>query len=383
MSSNPIEKWSSDSCRSWLERFEIIMADEGVTDEKKTVLKLLKFLGAEGYDLVRRLASPKQPTEETYKTLKELLIMNVDPEPTQLLMRYRFWQLKQGQTDNTTTWLSNVKYQASRCEFKKEEVRDQFIFGLLDEDVRFQLLEMEKPSLEDAVTKAMARERARNDLTNFKPSYVNYMEHKKSHRSFHKPDAEKPSSSKTSSTSSRERPRCSKCGCQEKTSGCREGECQTRCYRCGTMGHIQQKCYKGKKKHVNQLDESDDEKSENVSKTTSGGGESDVSSGLCDSDIKTQREVLNYLTINKVNKVSKVLYTVNIEGCDVSFEIDTGSAITCISRSLFNSYFPGRIKDLERARHAVKVANGTTIDSVHVCSVSISRVCLNVIFCLI
>ena len=40
MNVNPIEPWDAANCRNWLERFEIIMTDEDVTDESPKVVKV-------------------------------------------------------------------------------------------------------------------------------------------------------------------------------------------------------------------------------------------------------------------------------------------------------------------------------------------------------
>ena len=74
---NPVGHWSESSkLRSWFERLEVVfmdLEDENSNDKWKAV-KLIKWIGPEGYERLKMLCAPNLPIEEPYTTLKELLL---------------------------------------------------------------------------------------------------------------------------------------------------------------------------------------------------------------------------------------------------------------------------------------------------------------------
>ena len=65
--------------------------------------------------------------------------------------------------------------------------------------------------------------------------------------------------------------------------------------------------------------------------------------------------------MNKVSSSSeKVFVNVHVQSKSLKLELDTGSALTCISESLFTKLFPDLV--LKPTRQILKVANGSTIN---------------------
>ena len=163
---NPVGHWTEGSkLRSWFERLEVVFMDQEdeYTHDRWKVVKLIKWIGPEGYERLKMLCAPNLPIDDPYERLKELLLKNVDPEPTVLSKRYTFSWLQQG-TLTVSDWEAQLKFHAAKCCYGthyEQAVRDQFIFGLACNE-RIKLLEQENVSLKDAFKRAEARERARD-----------------------------------------------------------------------------------------------------------------------------------------------------------------------------------------------------------------------------
>ena len=140
---------SRSDYRSWFERLEVVFIDleiDGVIDpdaeeqakaeqekkDKARVVKLIRWIGAQGYEKLKQLCAPDKPIDKQYDVLKKLLLDNVDPEPTVLSQRFCFSRLKQG-TLSVSDWEAVLKFHAAKCAFGtfyQDAVRDQFVFGL-------------------------------------------------------------------------------------------------------------------------------------------------------------------------------------------------------------------------------------------------------------
>ncbi|KAL5267338.1 hypothetical protein ACHWQZ_G004399 [Mnemiopsis leidyi] len=180
---NPVgTPMSRSDYRSWFERLEVVFIDleiDGVIDpdaeeqakaeqekkDKARVVKLIRWIGAQGYEKLKQLCAPDKPIDKQYDALKKLLLDNVDPEPTVLSQRFCFSRLKQG-TLSVSDWEAVLKFHAAKCAFGtfyQDAVRDQFVFGLSCNDTQIKLMEQPDCTLQQAFAAASARERAERD----------------------------------------------------------------------------------------------------------------------------------------------------------------------------------------------------------------------------
>ena len=146
--------------RSWFERLEVVFIDleiDGVIDptaeepqkseqekkDKARVVKLIRWIGAQGYEKLKQLCAPGKPIDKKYDDLKKLLLDNVDPEPTVLSQRFSFSRLKQ-ENLSVSDWEALLKSHAAKCDFGtfyQDAVRDQFVFGLTCNETQIKLME--------------------------------------------------------------------------------------------------------------------------------------------------------------------------------------------------------------------------------------------------
>ena len=375
--SNPIGEWNASvKIRNWFERLEVVFMDEGYkepADDKTMVIKLIRWIGDEGYDQLKTLSAPVTPLDSKYKDLKNALIDSLDPSPTTISQRFRFYRMKQG-TRTASQWKSELIYQASFCDFgnhTKEAIRDQFVFGLACEETRITLMETEDLTLEKAFSRVDLRERAHRDnkfLTHggtssrasSEASEVNEVTTGyQSKRRREEPLASKgraaanhPGGTSLTSGKHGNGKVCVRCKLAVSANKCTETRCNTKCFHCKISGHSKAQCRK-LKSSCSHLDEIDCN-----------------SQNSCECDYNWESD-LNFIEIHRVNSMNdKVFINCHLNSKCVKFELDTGSALTCLNESTFNKYFPGL--RLKPARHMLKVANGTTVDKVQVCNVDMS-----------
>ena len=72
------------------------------------------------------------------------------------------------------------------------------------------------------------------------------------------------------------------------------------------------------------------------------------------------------------SNAKKPIVRLDVDGKSIAFELDTGSAITCVSKSFHSKLFSDhKTARLRPAGTTIKVANGTTVSSVSVCKVKL------------
>ena len=363
-----IEELAQDTpVTDWLERLdEVLLLKEDVNDRKK-VGHLLSNIGQYGYSVLKSLTAPAAPNTKTYKELNDMLIDHLDPKPTVVAERYRFHKLQQGSM-TVAEFRAKLRVVAGRCNFgtfSEDAMRDQFIFGLTDDATRRILLAEENISGNDAYKKALLREQAHEDNKLFSSNKVNQVKTGWNQST---------SSNQNVSSPKYKRFVCAKC--ELSTGKCRPNFCTTECFNCSAKGHSSKICplksnsrprkfkpYKKSKVHYVDVDVQDDENFEHEYEFIN---YIEVTEKFVDPVIENISNTC--FNISEVNE--KPILKIIVENEVINFELDTGSAITCINLELFNNLYSDHLR-LTPSEKSIRVANGSTIDSVSVCYVNI------------
>jgi transposase InsO family protein len=349
----------------WLDRVEEVFQINKEEDDRQKVAFLLTHLGPAGYEVVKALCAPLRPNTKSFAALAKLLVEHLDPNPTPLAQRYKFYRLNQGKW-TVAQWKAQLAQVAIKCEFgehRDQAIRDQFIFGLANERTRVALMAEDNITLDAAYKKAAAREQAtdENRMIHGGTSSVNAVHGHgyggaKNFRGGDKRFTAKKSSTSThnqfGNVSGNGKKVCNRCKLPEKTNKCFNNQCKTQCFNCSSIGHTKSVCRKAK---VNAVDAEDTEEYP-----------------IKYIEIETMKlsKIDNDLCCNKIDN-EKPTVCIVVDGQLIDFEFDTGSAITCIPYSLYNSLFTGADLRLTPAKTRIRVANGATIQHVQVCQVNV------------
>lgn len=148
----------------YVERMEMYFLVNKVTSELK-LPTLISVMGEEAYELLSTLASPVKPKSLTYERAVELLAAHLQPTPSVLTERYKFRQRRQ-RDESIAEYVSELKKLSKYCDFGSaldENLRDQLVCGLKSEIIRQRLFSEEKLEYKRAVTLALSLEAAERD----------------------------------------------------------------------------------------------------------------------------------------------------------------------------------------------------------------------------
>ena len=299
-----VEQWAT-----YVERFEhFVLANE--IEEDKRVVVLLSVVGAKTYGLLRSLIAPDKPGEKDYKDIVDALQGHFSPKPLVIAERYRFHKRDQQEGESVTQYIAVIKKLSEHCEFGAylhDALRDRLVCGLNTEAIQKRLLTEAALTFKRAMEIAVSMETVARETHQLSRAM-------KVH---------------AISMNSQHRNKCVRCG----KINHKEVDCyykDQKCHSCGRTGHISKMCRnketvnkektvkpKFKKKRVHHMDAKE----------------------MSNSDGSTTDSELTVYMMAQNGNSSHMCVKPKIEGKIIEMELDTGAAVSLISKELYDMQF--------------------------------------------
>lgn len=261
----------------------------------------VSLIGPKTYALLKSLTAPETPSSKSFEELRQLLRNHLSPKPSVIGERAKFHRRSQTEDETISEFVAEIRRLAQTCEFGNfldESLRDRFVCGLRRVDIQRHLFSEDKHlTFQKAVERALSLEAAIKNASATHSRSDSAAELNKLRSSGPKP--------RVITT------HCSRCGSpKHEATTCPHA--QATCYKCHRQGHIQRAC---------------------KSKTRSPKKRFPVRS------LETQDEFpLNGVTASA--RSTPIMVEVQVQGTPLSMELDTGAAVSIISRSLHKRLFP-------------------------------------------
>lgn len=310
--------------KRWLRRFEGAVTVFKVPEGQK-VAYLLHFIGTVSFDMICDKLAPVDPYTKSYAFLTEKLEEFYAPAPLEIAENYRFHQRKQEEGEKIQQFVAALHKLSINCNFGQylqTALRNQLVFGLSSKRAQSRLLETKDLTFEKAVEMARAMELSEKDVDQFQtgPASVAAINQKVTQPSKKngQPVLKKKTTGKSNTYTNRRRSEnhspfangsdsnivCFRCGGKHLATSCTLDR-NISCRNCGIKGHLQKVCKRKNKVAANELG-----------------------------------EIL--LTQTKQTRYREKFYTtVTLEGKQVQFEIDSGAAVTIVSKQFAKSCCSG------------------------------------------
>ena len=297
--------------------------------DKRKVAVTISVMGKSTYSTLKYLCLPDLPAEKSYEEIITILKGFYKPKVLEVAETYRFHQAVQTESESVAQYANKLKRLAVHCNFGTyltRALRDQFVGGVRSRSTRKKLLSEDR-TFDQAVKVAQADELAEKESKELLLSaertetvQAHSISNKKNY-SFKGGDANKAKPFEQGKT-------CFRCGStQHLADKC--SHTYTTCNYCKKAGHLAKVCFKKKKADSNA-------KAHNIVATRT-----DESSDS-DSEINSVNGTPVTIFMKNVNSVGQkseispqYKLGVNINGQEVSMEIDTGSSVTLLNSSDF------------------------------------------------
>ncbi|XP_073984943.1 uncharacterized protein [Rhodnius prolixus] len=302
---------------TYIERLTAYFRTKGVPNDKKSDL-FVTLIGPKLFTLLKTLLHPMTYMQKTFEELVAILKNHIDPPPLIIPSRHTLINRKQAEGESISDYVAHLRKLAAPCKYDDSMLatmlRDVFVSGLRSKHILDRLFEEDNPSFDKTVEIALALEKASGGTGEILGGEVNKLSIKSKHNTiatqrykrnnFRKYNPNDKSNARESNVT------CLKCG----KIGHKANECYANdlfCKFCQTQGHVIKVCFK-KKKYKQQ---------------------------------EPIKEILPICKINtKLKHVPPVYANVSINRLSVSLEVDTGSPVTIITKSLFNRFKDSKIR---------------------------------------
>lgn len=288
----------------WRKTFRIYMIAEGLTDkgvkESKKVAEMLRWIGELGRDIYFSLNEDRR--EDLSDVKLEDVIVQFDqycaPFKNVPMESFMFHEIKQKEGETIEALICRLRMQAKNCDFKctndecqqsyeSRAIRDQLVIGLKEPQLKARLLEKKEENLDKVIQMCQVFAKTKSDVKTLGESSVASQEQVCAVRS-------------NLQRGAREL-KCFKCGFVPYTTAheCKrkEPKKEPKCYACDEIGHFKNKCPLREKK---------------------GAG------------IRGIREETG-VYVNSIQE-RKWVRKFEVNGINVSMEIDTGAGANCLPR---------------------------------------------------
>ncbi|XP_061728385.1 uncharacterized protein K02A2.6-like [Cydia pomonella] len=341
---------------SYVDRLNMYLKVNKVADDMKLPV-LIASMGDEAYELLVNLASPKEPAALTFDEAVKCMSHHLQPAPSALAERFRFRQRRQSADETIAGYVAELKRLSRYCKFGEkldDNMRDQFVCGIRSDIIRQRLFaESDDVTYARAVKVATALEAAERDAAAVEAKGSRESEASGSGGGGEAAAVHALAPAGGSGLRKRQgggagpawasqqragfgranRPNggpvvgpqqryssCGACGAQNHT----YGSCRYKnfvCSKCQRTGHLRRVCPEWGRAEISGLHFGNAQQMEHAE--TSGN----------DYDIEQE---LNHLCLNDYKPVSVSVYT---DSKLVTMEIDTGTAIACISKKMYDDLF--------------------------------------------
>lgn len=289
------------------------MTVNDIKDDKKVPLLITK-LTPKVFETLTHLCSPLKPNKVSYEELCNKLKNKYAKSLSTALERSEFRRRNQLSNEKIQDYVLELKKMAGRCKFKdtEDQIKEKFMEGVLSRVVKFELMKSgSEMTLEECIKLARTVEAALwHTNSESEISEVFYANAKQQNR---KP---KQWPTQKKNTNNRRDVQCYCCGKRNHL----KTDCTLRnkfCSECGQQGHIFRMCTK-KNRQVNILAIEEAEQSNNKDEEP-------------EPSIKNLFEEYETYSLDQVSKIPPHYITLNVNGQDLTFQLDTGSEVTVMS----------------------------------------------------
>ena len=311
------EDWVSYTERL-VQYFVVNSITEEAADKQRAIL--LSSCGAATYQLIRNLVAPGKPTDKSFSELVVLVKDHHQSCPSTIIQRFNFHMQTQKPGETISDFVAQMRKLSEYCEFGdslESMLLDRLVCGCKDHRLQCKLLAESELSFEKAfkIAKAMeAAEKESKDLQDTPSTTVNRLGRGTSGKQTTRNQFNRPP---TQPQRAPVIPGCYRCGAKHKATDCKFRDAE--CHFCKKKGHIAKVCRSKAKAQQNQTRTHQLNSGENS-------GDETVEYSL----FHTQGQ----------NSPAPILVTLEVNGANLTMELDTGATLSIISEETYRTLFP-------------------------------------------
>nr|XP_046486469.1 uncharacterized protein K02A2.6-like [Neodiprion pinetum] len=349
-----------DDWEQFVERMEFYFEANEIKEEKKKKAIFLSKVNSKIYAEIRKICAPKKLNDVTLTEIIDKVTNHLKPKVNVTVLRLQFRRRNQNMGETVAQYEAALQELATKCEFKdsSDAIKDQFLSGILSDDIRETLFKLENLTLQLALKTATACEEAKvasskvkangeqsenkQDLLQLKSEIFRGSANKRfNHKrgsTFHQnkgkfqgKNSSRYQQRNKNNTRNNSNSNCHRCGKPNHE----ESRCWHKdktCNKCNKKGHLESVCWSGGKNQAT-LKNLQEKKEDKQSST-------DDESWFDDFfRISVSDPIMKINSLEKKEKIDPQYLNVKVGNKVLKMEVDGGAGISVISQSDYEKYF--------------------------------------------
>ena len=292
------EDWTS-----YTERLQQYFAANDVDSAEKQRAIFLSACGAQTYQLLKNLLAPEKPMEKSFEELVELMKNHLQPRPSVIVERFTFHSRNRKEGESVAVYVAELKKLSEHCGFGdtlNDMLRDRLVCGINDGGIQRRLLSEPDLTYKKSLNLAQAMEAAERNVQDLKGSNVG----------IEKLYMVKDTTQRSQNIS------CYRCGGNHRAAECHFKDLT--CHNCGKQVHIARVCRSEAKRA---------QSSSSIHQKETHQIQSEPS------DVHESDEYTLYNIKDPNHRPMEVIAEIN--GVEVTLEVDTGATLSLISKDTY------------------------------------------------
>lgn len=294
----------TDNWDNYIVRLSYCFEASGITDDSARKANFFTICGAQTFDTLLALITPKKSTEVTFENVIEILTKHYSPKPNEISVSYQFYKRDQRKEETASEYIAQLRKMSTDCNFSELErmLRDRLVCGMFDRKLQYDLLKKDNLKYKDVVDAMVSAESAGKDVRMMQPPGYAATSSQAAVTSW-QPAAE-PMDVNAMKTKPNVR-LCYRCGDRH------GGECRfinAICHYCKKKGHIEKICTAKKKSNPGKVNYAADDDDESDSQLN----------GI-------------YKVEGTRTRVPALELRVALDGVEVVMEVDSGAAFSLVN----------------------------------------------------
>jgi len=324
----------------YVSKLENLFVGMNIDAKKRRKALLLHYAGDEVYDIYETLPGDLESSDSNYDETKAALKLHFSPQKNTEYEKFEFRTMKQNHGESIDQFTTRLRQKATNCAFtnKDDEVKSQFIQGVISNKLRIKCLESSNKSLSDLLVIARTMDLAKTQADNMSrnqqkiPEQVDKLRRRP--QATFKP-AQPPNKSQNAARQPKQHRRTSSCRNCGGNYPHQNGRCPafgSKCNYCHKDNHFVAVCRKrmqSGQRHVQygqrQVREIDAEQ---------------CYESPDNRDSNSEQEFAYGLAVNSINKKKVPMIKLAIQGVQTTVLVDTGSSINVVAESVVSKMTP-------------------------------------------
>lgn len=156
----------TDNWDSYVTRLNYCFEASGIVLDSVKKANFFTICGAQTFDTVLALITPKNSSEVTYPEVIDVLTKHYSPKPNEISMSYKFYHRDQTKDETATEYIAQLRKISTNCNFPNLErmLRDRLVCGMSDRKLQYELLKKDNLEYKDVVDAMVSAESAGRDV---------------------------------------------------------------------------------------------------------------------------------------------------------------------------------------------------------------------------